>query len=108
MPDSTEYYFKRFKIAVITVYSFLFCGYLIDLFEGNARNIILMTWSLCLTISAGFFWYYLWICAKLLGKKPLHYVFLSIFIPIFGGVAAYLMLKKAYTSFSPITKSEIQ
>jgi hypothetical protein len=108
MPIPTEHYFKRFKIVVIITYSFLFVGYLIDIFEGNVRNIILMTWSLCFTISAGFFWYYLWICAKLLGKKPLHYVFFSIFIPIFGGLVAYSMLNKAHTDFSAVTKPEMQ
>jgi len=95
MSDIVKYYFERFKIVVIVFYSFFLLAYVISLFEGDTKSILTMIYSICFFTVVGFFWYYLWQCTKLVGKRPLHYIFLTIIISIFGPVVTYSLLRKA-------------
>jgi len=94
--DITESYFKRFLIAVISFYLLFVLFYLLDTIEGDIKNIILMIWAFGFCFSGASIWYYLWKCAKIVGKRPLHYIFIAIIIPILGAAVAYWMLKSHY------------
>jgi hypothetical protein len=61
-------------------------------------GILILLGYIGILIMSGYFWYYLWNAARLVGKRPLHYVGLSFFIPV-GPVIAYSMLKKASTEY---------
>jgi hypothetical protein len=89
-----ENYFMQLKFVIIFIYSLIFLFYLFKDAISQAP-VILMTWTICILISSGYFFHYLWNSAILVGKRPLHYLGLSIIIPIFGPVMAYWLLKKA-------------
>ena len=102
MTNIVESYFNRFKIVVIIFYCLFLFAYPLSLLEGSTKQILQMVWALCFFTVVGFFWYYLWNCAKLVGKRPLLYVFLAIFLSVFGPVVTYLVLKKAYFNLPPV------
>lgn len=106
MSDIVDYYFKRFKIVVILFYSIFLIAYLISLFEDNTKEILKTVFAIYYLTVVCFVWYYLWNCAKLVGKRPLHYVLLAIFLSIFGPVVTYLVLRKASLTLQPVTKEE--
>lgn len=94
---NTEISFKRFVISVSLGYLIFVSFYFIDsLFKGEPKEIAFMIWAFLLVISAFFYWYYLWVCAKIVGKRPLYYVALTLIIPIFGVAVVYWVLKSHY------------
>jgi len=101
MSNIVETYFNRFKIVVIILYCLFLFAYPLSLLEGSTKEILTMVWALCFLTVVCFLWYYLWNCAKLVGKRPLLYVFLAMFLSVFGPVVIYLVLKKAYLTLPP-------
>ena len=106
MLDIVDCCFKRFRIVVILFYANFLFFYLISLLEGNTKEVLEMVIVIYDFVVAGFIWYYLWNCAKLVGKKPLHYLLLAMFFNIFGPLVTYLVLKKASLSLSPVIREE--
>ena len=102
--EVTEKQFKRFKISTVLLYLIFSSGYLILFLEKgnlNSNSILTMIWAVCFTLTVGMFWVYLGKCAKIVHKRPLHYIALIIFIPFIGAALAYTRLKTAYdTPFS--------
>ena len=54
-----------------------------------------MSWAVVFVFFGYSCFYYTWKCAKLVDKKPLYYVFLSLIIPIVGIIISYSMLNSA-------------
>jgi hypothetical protein len=45
-----------------------------------------------------YFWSYLWYCARLVGKNPLLWVFITGFLSLFGPIVAYIVFKASAKS----------
>lgn len=92
-----EKQFKRFKIATVLAYLVFFSVYSLAFLEkGDLNNILTMIWAVCLLLTSCVFWVYLWKCAKIVHKRPLHYVALTILIPFVGAGWAYTRLRSKY------------
>ena len=89
----TDKQFKRFKICTILAYVLSFL--IINLIGFNYKaplSLILV----CLLIVSITFWVYLWKCAKIVQKTPLHYIALCIVVPYIGAAWAYTRLRYHY------------
>jgi hypothetical protein len=95
MSDIIEYYFRRFKIMIISFYAMFFLPFILSLFEGSTKDILTTICVICFLTVIGFFFYYLWICTELVGKSILLYVGVTIFLNIFGPAVIYVVLLKA-------------
>jgi hypothetical protein len=100
--EFTEEQFARLRfwtaslyITSLSIFQILAFFDIRDLVSGP-RAFIIMIWAFCLLLSVGMFWTYLWKCATIVRKRPLHYIGLSIFIPLFGAGWAYNRLKSKY------------
>lgn len=95
MKDDIKFNFGRFKVATVISYlcffTMWFLGFII---KSDNKELVQGIAAIIYCISLLFWWRYLYKCAILVGKKPLHYIVL-IFVPFFGQAIAYLMLNKA-------------
>ena len=95
--------FKILKRAILLLYLGLFLiGAIAIIFStigdslppsvsAKAENFVLIGFFLLYCN----FWYHLCSCAKLAGKSPLFWVFMSTFLNVIGPILAYHMLKKS-------------
>lgn len=104
MIDNIKFYFGRFKVATVISYLCFFTMWLFGvIFEGNTKELLQGIAAISYLVSVLFWWRFLYKCAILIGKKPLHY-YILIIIPFFGQAIAYLMLQKASLSIYSVTK----
>ena len=96
MIEVSDVYFKRLKIVAIIFYSLWLIFWIINVFPANIKDHAMTAWSLCFVISGYLCLYYIWQSAKLLGRKPLYYVFVAIAIPLIGVGIMYFSLRKDY------------
>lgn len=95
--NTSEYYFNKFKITVILFYflSLLF-AFLLDVTVGEMQNILKVICCICILTLIGIYYYYVWVCSKLVGKSFFLYIFLSIILSVLSPLIIYLMLKYSY------------
>ncbi|HOD79106.1 MAG TPA: hypothetical protein PLB95_05610 [Syntrophales bacterium] len=105
MIEVSDVYFKRLKIVAIIFYSLLLFSYSIKILPVSIRNPVLMVWAVSFTISGFLCLYYIWQSAKLLGRKPLYYVFVAIAIPLIGVGIIYFSLRKDYIESDEIIQN---
>ncbi|MFH1321183.1 MAG: hypothetical protein ABII90_11090 [Bacteroidota bacterium] len=89
--DTIEDCFKRFKRIVILLYLGIFLIGIVSYFNDALKPFAVFGY----VILVFYFWSHLWSCARLVGKNPLLWVFLTGVLSIIGPVVAYSMLKKS-------------
>ncbi len=89
MSDTAESSFQRLMLAVALFYFGLFFVFIT---RGSLKPMMPTLAFICVLV---YFWINLWPCAKIAGKSPALWVFLSIALSALGPIVAYLYLKKS-------------